>query len=224
MLELFWAAVAPVNLPYTVLLGLVVVYWLMYVLGFLGSEALDAFDIDLDLNGNSDVDADVDAGGISGWLVASLRFIHIGSVPVLLIFSILILSMWTLSISANHLLANSNGWIALGLFFPNFILSLIITKAVLTPFVPLLKQLFDQKSDKMEIIGKPCKVTSMEVTSKYGQAEIATAGAPVLLNVVSREGVTLKKGEEAVVYAHDENRDAYLIAPLGLDQQQDLEK
>ena len=132
--------------------------------------------------------------------------------------------MWTISVVANYVLGNSNGWIALALFPPNFVLSLIVTKTILTPFVPMLEQVFDQSSDKVQIIGKTCTVTSVEATPRYGQAELTTGGAPILLNVVTREGVTLKKGEEAVVFDHDKAKGVYSIAALKLEQQPQSEE
>ncbi|HID75031.1 MAG TPA: hypothetical protein EYP56_03440 [Planctomycetaceae bacterium] len=243
MVELFWAAVAPVNLPYTILLALLVGYWLLYVLGFFGSEALDLLNLDLDadaggdldagvdvdggVGADADVDADVDAdagtGGAGGVLTALLRFVYAGDLPILIIVTILVTSMWTFSIAINHLLGNSSGWIALGLFFPNFLISLMVTRLVLRPFVPFLRQVFEQRSDRVEILGKRCVITSLEATPQYGQAEIATGGAPIRLNVVTRHGITMKRGEEGVVFEHDEVRDAYVVAPLGLGKQSDRE-
>ena len=54
MMELVTAAFLPVNFVLTVLLILVVLYWLMVIIGALDA---DLFDIDFD----TDVDVDVDA-------------------------------------------------------------------------------------------------------------------------------------------------------------------
>jgi len=47
MWELFQIPVEPANLPYTILLGLVVLYWVLYLLGAFGEDALDFLGLDL---------------------------------------------------------------------------------------------------------------------------------------------------------------------------------
>ena len=41
MLDVLRESISLVNLPYTFLLGLVVLYWTLYLIGALGSDALD---------------------------------------------------------------------------------------------------------------------------------------------------------------------------------------
>ena len=65
MWEVLQAALAAVNLPYTVFLGLILLYWLTVIIGALD---LDLFNIDLD------ADADVDAPGLDGVGLARCGF------------------------------------------------------------------------------------------------------------------------------------------------------
>ncbi|CAM2065531.1 DUF1449 domain-containing protein [Sulfidibacter corallicola] len=71
MLELFQASLAWANLPITVLLGLILVYWLFVILGFVGMDSLDVdvetdVGFDADLDAGADVQVDVDAGMDAG--------------------------------------------------------------------------------------------------------------------------------------------------------------
>lgn len=222
MLELFEAAVSPANLLYTVLLALVVLYWVLYLVGALGEEALDfiGLDLDADVDADLDVDADVpmEMGGGPGFLTSFLHFFHVGEVPVAFVFSILVLAMWFLSISANYLLGNTSLLIALVLFVPIAFVGLIVTKIVVMPFAPWLSRVMDQSGDKVEILGKRCVVVSGKATPKYGQAEIAEEGSSILLNVRTRDGVTLSKGDEAVVFERDKQTGVYLIAALDVNE------
>jgi len=224
MLDLLEAAFSLVNLPYTILLILVVLYWGLYILGAVGDDVLDFlgldFDGDVDVDADVDVDGDVDAGanGMGSGLGALLHFFYLGELPVVLIFSILILFMWILAMLANRMLVNTQLWLSMVLFVPIFVAAAMLTKAVLTPFVPWLKQAFDQSSDVVEIIGKTCTITSLEATPEYGQAELPRPGAPVVLNVKTREGTTLRKGEEAIVYEHDEATSTYLVAKFDMNE------
>ena len=89
----------PVNLPASFLLGLVLLYWLMVILGVLG---MDAFDLDLDADLDFDVEADVDGhfeGSVFGKV---LDFFHLGDVPIMIVVSFFVLNMWIITIVSNH--------------------------------------------------------------------------------------------------------------------------
>jgi hypothetical protein len=218
-------------LPYTILLGLVVVYWVLYLLGACGEDALDFLgldldgdmdvdvdadvDVDVDVDVDADIDADIHSGAAHGSALGSfLHFFHVGDVPIIMIFSTLALAMWFISIVTTHLLGKATIVIGLMLFVPIVMAGLMVTKAVIMPLAPWLKEVLSQEGDKVQVLGRRCIVTSLEVTSESGQADIQTEEAPISLNVRTREGVTLKKGDEAVVFDHDKEKNVYLIAAL----------
>lgn len=204
MFEVLQEAIRPVNLPYTILFGLCGLYWLTYIAGAIGADLLD-FDL-----GDGDVDAD--SSGCLG-LGAVMRFVYAADVPVTLVVSVLSISMWCLSILTNYYTGNASLLLAAAFFVPIFLAGLVLTKFSLMPFVPLLKKLFDETGDSVQVIGQLCVVTSLEATPKRGQAELPMKGAPLLLNVKTREGVTMRKGDEAVVVAREEDG-TYIIAPF----------
>jgi hypothetical protein len=231
--EVLRASIELVNLPYTILLVLMLLYWGLYLLGALGSEALDFLGMDLHADADVDVHADADVhvdghldshGDMSGAgeaapgaISALVHFFYLGEIPVMLIFSVMILTMWVISLLVNHYMSNVQVAVAVALFVPIVLVSAIVTRAVLTPFAPALKRIFDHAGDKVTIVGKTCVVVSSEANEKFGQAEIETLGAPSLLNVRTRQGVTIAKGQEAVVVEHDEQKNLYWIAPLNLN-------
>ncbi len=220
MLEIWNQSIAPVNLPYTVLLGVVFGYWILYILGAVGSDLFDfaGLDVDGDLDVDADFNGNIDAsnGGADGVLGSALHFFHIGEVPVVLVFSVLILSMWVVSVLTNHAIGNSSGLVATVLFVPIVLAGLVITKTVIGPFAPLLKRVFDQSGDKVELIGRRCVVCSSEATAEYGQCEVSMKGAPILLNVQTKQGDRLVRGEEAVIFDYDKANNVYWIAKLDI--------
>lgn len=234
MMELFYESIAPVNLPYTVLLALVVLYWLLYIVGAVSEDALDFmgldFDADVDVDVDADVDVDVDAdidadiGGGAHPLAAFLHFFHVGDVPVILIFSVLVVFMWTASMLTTHFLGIQLFWVAVMLFPAVLIVGLIATKALIMPFAPYLKTLLKQTGDSVEVIGKTVTIVSLEATHEFGQAELITDGAPLLLNVKTLEGVTLRKGDEAVAFDHDKDNNTYLIGKFDINTTSTLEE
>ena len=222
MFELFHESIRPVNLPYTILFGLSAFYWIFYLLGAVGSDLLD-FDFDADIEGDGmgdmDVDADVDAdldgaGESSGTILGALmRFVYAADVPVTVIFSVLSAAMWVYSLLANRYLGAMSDILVVALFVPIFIGGVVTTKVVLMPFVPILKKAFDETSDSIEVLGKLCVVCSLEASDRHGQVELPLKGSPLLLNVKTREGVVLKKGDEAVVVGKDDDG-TYIVAPF----------
>jgi len=217
MWELLRESILLVNLPYTVLLGLVVLYWILYIAGAASSDLLDSLDMDLDVDADVDAGVDVDADAeysaenTGGWLSGVSHFLHIDEVPFLFVISILVLMMWTVSMAANHYLGNESGWVALLLLVPNLIVSMLATKAIVAPFLPALRQVFDERGDKTDLVGRRCVVSSLGVTTRHGQAEVATKGAPLVLNVKCREGTSLGRGDEAVICDYDRDKNVYWI-------------
>ncbi len=225
-LEVLTHSVAAANLPYTILLGMVVLYWLLYILGAVGEDVLDFVGLDLDADVDVDVDVDLDVGGVfgGGFLNAVFAFFHIGQVPVVLILSVFIVCMWTISMVATRLLGDAGSVVAAMLVVPVIFAGLMATKALVMPFAPFLKKVFDQSSDKVEIIGKTCVVYSLKATESHGQAEFTMDGAPLLLNVKTKQGETLKRGEEAIVYGHDKENNIYLISGFNANEPNQTEE
>jgi len=129
----------PSMLLYTLLLCVVVLYWLIMILGFVGLDVLD-FDLGLDgidgaegigavdgidgldgvegLGGADGAAEGLDsagdaAEGAAGPLVALLGVMNVGKVPVTIIASFLVLFMWILAYLYNICLSPSlQGWLS----------------------------------------------------------------------------------------------------------------
>ncbi len=208
-------ALAIHNLPLTIALGLVVLYWLLVIVGALGMEA---FDIDLGTEVEADVDVDVD-GGAGGIGLAVLRFLNFGAVPAMVVISVLVISLWGLGIVANFVLNQAGSiLVALAIFFGDFIVSALVAKVATLPLKPLFRSLDGDGDTHLPIVGRVCVVRSLEVTTTGGQAEIVQEGATVLINVrVSDEERRLRRGQRALVVAHDGDKDIYYLREEGLE-------
>lgn len=214
-METIQAAFLPANVFFTVLMLLMLLYWIMVVLGTLD---IDFLDFDLDVEGDVDVDVDgVMDGAAGGFVDGFCAFFYIGTIPLTILLSILIISMWFISIIANGLI-NPSGSMVLG--FPiaagNVIVSPFVCKVVCMP----LKKLFSGLSSAgtiHDVVGRICTVTTTQVSTKMGQAEVPTGGAPVLINVVADGSHVFHKGDEAVVIEKDNEKGVYVIAPVNLE-------
>ena len=98
----------------------------------------------------------------------------------MLIMSFAIFFAWAVSILANQYLGDGSTLFALGLVFPNLLLSLSLTKLLTTPLVPAFEKL-DSGKAPMEYIGQTCQLVLPANTSKMGQAQVLTEDNNLLL-------------------------------------------
>ena len=232
MTDFFHEAVAWYNLPLTVLLCLVVLYWIVAAFGLVG-DGLDAdveadLDADLDLDtgahtdldshAQADVDADADHSGEGlGGLMAVTRFVNMDSVPVMIVVTILVSAVWVLSMMLNHSFNPAGAPLIAALIFAgSFILGTLITKIVTMPLAKFFKKLRALDAEaRIPIVGRCGTVKSGEVTTSFGQVEIEKKGAPLIINVRVREGnARLKRGDQCLVVDEIEDQGIYYIRPL----------
>ncbi len=226
MVELIQTAFSPVNAVLTVMLILNVVYWLTVILGLLDVDFLD-FDLpDSGLEVDSDIDVDMDADGEVAMdlshdsiLSSVLHFFYIGEVPIMLLASIWILSMWTLCMFGNHYFNPMNSFIAaLPVYAIGFVSSLAICRVFAMPLKKIHEMFNKDYNAPKKVTGRICIVTTTSVSDKMGQAEVKTKGAPIVLNVISDSDHVFHKGDEAVVVGKDKEKGIYTIAPLDLER------
>ncbi len=200
MIEFFHASISLVNLPFTVLLVLIVLYWLSVIIGALDIEL---FDLDLSQ------DMDMDHSG--GFVHSFLSLLNIGEVPVMVVISVMILVGWCFSMLSNYYLNSGMSLlIGAGLLVPNFIVSLVMAGLVTRPLRALFSTL-DQEDTHQKILNRVGKVTTSQVTPTFGQLEIETRGAPILVNVRTTEDTVLKKGDKAIIYDEDKDKGIYFV-------------
>ncbi len=216
MNELLHESFRLVNFPFTVLILIVMIYWLLVMLGALGGE--HGSEVDHDLETDFDAEHHVEGHhhghheGGSLWSSA-LKFVNLGEVPVMIVLSVLVLTSWTFSMVANHYWTGGSSLLALAFLGVNFVVTIIITRYVTMPLKPLFRAINKQYDKPVELIGAPGKILTTEANGEFGQGEITTDGAPLLINVRVLNNETLRRGDLAVVVREDkENRIFYITA------------
>lgn len=216
MTELIHASLSPENIIYTVLLVIVLLYWLSVILGALDINSFDLdldVDADIDMDLDVDVDADLDAGGsANGWLAGAFHFFNFGKLPAMVIISFVILFAWMTSVLMNHYLGAGSLVFAIMLMIPNLFVSLVLTKIITTPLIPLFKQLNSPEED-IDFRGMICKLTISADKIKKGQAEVIHENRSILIYVkVDEDEVDqIKKGEQAVILRPSKDASYYYI-------------
>ena len=122
--------------------------------------------------------------------------------------SILVLCMWAVSMTVNVMLNNESLLLGIPILAGNLFVSSFVAKLLTAPIKHLFRAL-DKDGDVPpghDVLGKTCVISTSEATETFGQATIETDGSPLILNVVTYKGETLKKGEEAVVIDYIKER------------------
>lgn len=201
---LFEYALTGVNLIPTILLGLILVYWITVILGLIDIDLID-FDVDLDLDGGEGFD------GFQG----VLAFLNLRDMPVMIVFSILALVFWGLAMLLYFLPITPGGFFNGICLIPAFVLSIVLTKLITNPLKNVFRNSYgDSETQETAIIGQFVTMTCDLKDQRLGQAEVKRDGASILINVKGEiQGETFKKQEEVYVTRKDD-RDVYYIIKL----------
>ncbi len=180
---------------YTALLGVVLFYWLLAMIGLIDFE-----DGGIDLS----VDADAaDIGTVAGYLIA----FGLGGVPFSVVVSLLVLSAWTLSCLAGMWLLP---------LVPTAVLRLAAGSAVLVGALALaiplaaaavrpLRRLFVTHGaiSNAALVGQPCRILTRSVDERFGRAEVASRGASYNIRVFADSPNSLVRGATAIIIDYD---------------------
>ena len=188
---------------YSLLLALVLVYWLFVFLGFF---EIDLFDIDLDGLAES-----------GGGLVGILASLGLAGVPLTVSFSFLVLFAWVIALLGNLYLLPLFGTGLLGALVDTawglgaLVVSLPLASRVVRPLRPLFA--VHGAVSKSSYVGKPCTITSGSVDARFGQARIEHDGSDALLSVTCPEENQLTKGDRALIVDYAPEQDSYSVMP-----------
>ena len=206
MKEIWEQALLPYNLPLTILLGLVFLFWIFSLIGLGDADAEVKVDGSIDADG----DADVDADGVFGFL---MRLVNAQDVPVMLVLSLLTLFMWAVAISSNYYFnpGQSSG-LAFVFLFGNFILSVFMEKLATQPLRPFFHSIKNDKEHQEPLIGSSGVVKSRVLDRDFGQCEVVRPkGAPALLNCrLAEEEKPLVRGDQILIIGFDDANQKFI--------------
>jgi hypothetical protein len=234
MAEVLALALSFPSVVFTVLLGVVLVYWAFVMVGVIhigeGSEgalegklegatkgllegAVDHAGHHAELDGDLDIDGD-DGGGV---LAALMSALHLKSVPVTVVFSLIVTFAWLVSVVSMQFLtrlapALVGPFLSLGVLVAAFLLALPLTSIAARPLAKVFAlKLAPAKSD---FIGRTCIVRTGTVTNKFGEATLPDGGAGLVIRVRIEDGKQLGRGEQALIVDYDAERETYLVEPM----------
>lgn len=220
MLEIWQHAISPVNLPYTIPLGVCVAYGLLMIVGALDLDTIDGaldlhHDVDLDahadahVDGHVDHDAHVQGGGL---LHSVLDFLHILDIPVMIVSTVLSFCCWLCSMSVNYLFnPEMSANLAWMFMVPILIVSCVVTHFVTIPIKKVFQKLQSDVDKKVRLVGEVATVLTGEVSNDFGQARIDVDGAPITLNVRSSGETRFHRGDKVLVVEENKTDNTFRV-------------
>ena len=252
MTEFLTAILAFPTVVFTILLGVVILYWLFVLLGALDVDLLGDADLDgghdLHFDGHGHVDAH---GHFDGHGHADSHFDghghadhghdhghdahdgHHGGVAGLIQALGLGGVPVTVMLSILILVAWSfcfgamqllSGRSPVWLVAAAALLSLTIAVPLTSLLVRPLRRFFITlpAPRHRDLLGKVCTITTLRVDERYGQAEIEDGGAGLIVQVRSNGPVRLARGDRAIIF--DYRDEVFLVAPVEEALRQGLDR
>lgn len=196
---------------YTALLGVVMIYWMLAIIGVVDFEQSG---IEVDLDHDMDLHADgTDLTSLAGYVVA----FGLNGVPFSIVVSLIVLFSWLFTgLFAEYLLPlvpTEFLQVIVGtlVMVAAFCLSIPMTARVVRP----LRKIFVSHNARSNhsLVGQRCKVLTQSVNENFGRAEIADGGARLNIRVWAETPNSLARGSLALIVEYDESSGHYLIEP-----------
>lgn len=192
---------------YTALLGVVIFYWVLALVGVVDFDA-GGLDIDTELHADA---AGEDISVLASYLVA----FGLNGVPFSVVVTLLVLVAWTLSCLAGMWLLP---------LVPTTLLQIVAGTAVLVASLAAalpvtartirpMRGLFvtHRALSNTALVGQACVVLTSSVDQKFGRAEVGTRGASLNIRVWAETPNNLTKGSPARIVDFDPVAESYLI-------------
>jgi hypothetical protein len=195
---------------YSTLLGIVVIYWLVGMLGIIDLDLAPDADLDIEL----DTDVTASAGALTGLLLT----FGLTGVPFTLVISIVLLVSWLISIYAQIYVMSllDTVWLYYLVGITStvvvFFISLPVTGLLIRPLRGMFNSVETATSD--HLVGRDGTVATGKVTASFGQAKVLNEGAEILLDVRCEPEHTLTMGDKVLLIEYCREKHSYIVAPL----------
>jgi hypothetical protein len=200
------------NLPFLVMLGLVVVFFALQTIGIVGHDA-DAdvdTDADVDADAHADVDAHADADADAVGLADVLAFFGVGRVPFMVVWVTLFIFAGATGLFFNSVFYTRGQGAYPPWGFPASLgLSLAIGLAAVRLFSRAAARFVDVggkgASAKHELAGKIGVVASAQLDAKFGEVRVHDdRGNEILVHARLGDGERpLMRGDEVILVEYD---------------------
>lgn len=228
MQELLAHSLTYPTVVWTVLLGLVSLYWLLVLFGAVGLESLDASvegaaDAAAQASGEAMGEAieaigdSAEAAGDSLSLLSLFGLLRRRKAPVTVKATALALLGWPLTFYASEWLLGTVppripllAW-GTGLLIVSVLICVPLAAAALVPLEPV----FDvhEARRRSHLVGEVVEIETSRVDRRFGQARLEDGQAGLILQVRCDPERGLVRGKRALILAYDEQDETYEVEP-----------
>jgi len=223
-----------VNITLTVLLIILILYWLATMI-----SGID-FDLDIDVDIDVDVDADIDLEtGIEGgnmdfqdvanaevdrehvvnkrtrklkwWQVFLIYFNFVG-LPFMFTFTFWIFNWWMISVITTLITGSYDNSFGFIIVLAAIIPALILTKIITTPFKSFFKNLNKDGDKAVDFLGRKALLLSTISGDKLGNAEVTADGNVMSIYVKSLDGSELRFRESVLIIKQSDDKNYFLVS------------
>ncbi|MFI2742668.1 hypothetical protein ACG2LH_08010 [Zhouia sp. PK063] len=229
MNELFKIIFSQVNIVLTILLILLVIYWILTMISGIDFD----YDVDIDIDVDIDADAGIEGGNmdfqdvsnaeiseehvigkrkrsLKWWQIILIYFNFVG-LPFMFTFTCWVFSWWFITVlttSITHTYQSSFGFL---IMLIAFVPALILTKIITTPFKNFFKHLNKDGDKEIDYLGRRGVMLSTVSGTKMGNAEIMIDGNPYNIYVKSLDGATIAYHQEILIINQSNDRNYFLV-------------
>ncbi len=233
------------TMPLTVILGVVVGYWVFALVTGAAFHGGDAVTGGIKAAGDATTGAIKGASeAVAGAIKGSTEVMHggnvdtadghgdqaeaglfgmlgLGRVPVTITMSAAALMAWTVCTLATLGLQPAHVAVQLGLLVASLVVGLLGSALVLRPLGKALDQ--NKPARRRDSLGQICTITSGKVDATFGTAQVDDGAAGLNVHVICPKANTLKKGDRAILVDFDAAKDTYEIEPVDWLLPQEIE-
>ncbi len=234
-------AFSSVNIVLSLLVLLLIIYWLFTMISGIDFDV----DIDVDIDIDADVDVDVDTsldGSITNlpdlanaeinkedvvrdqrknlewWQIVLIYFNFVG-LPFMFTFTCWIFIWWLCTVISTSITVSYDTSFGYTLLLAGILPSLILTKIFTTPFKSFFKNLNKDGDLPTNLTGRRGVLLSKISGEKMGAAEVVADGNPMSIYAKSFDGSTINYRQDIVIVKQSEDKNFYWVFPYKEDEQ-----
>ncbi len=225
-----------VNITLTVLLIILILYWLATMI-----TGID-FDLDIDVDVDVDIDADIDLDtGLEGgnmdfqdvanaevdrehvvnkrtrrlkwWQILLIYFNFVG-LPFMFTFTFWIFNWWLITVLATLITGSYDNSFGFIIVLAALIPALILTKITTTPFKSFFKNLNKDGDKAVDFLGREALLLSSISGDKLGNAEVMADGNLMSIYVKSLDGSELRFRESVLIIKQSDDKNYFLVSKI----------
>lgn len=228
-----------VNMPLTILLIILFLYWILTMMSGLDFD-LD-FDVEVDVDVDVDIDTDIDidtdtaldSGNVSfddfanaevkkenilpnrkrdlKWWQIVLVYFNFVELPFMFTFTFWILCWWFLTVFFTNFTHSYDNSFGFIIFFIAIIPSLILTKILTSPFKKFFKNFSKKGEESLDLLGRRGVLISNLSGDKLGSVKLIVDSSPINVYCKSLNGEKINSGQEVLIIKESPDKKYYFI-------------